>query len=80
MCIRDSTYAKYGLDVEIQQGGPQVNNRPMLAAGKVDFLMAGNLLQSMDNVRNGIPTIVVASYFEKDPQILICLLYTSRCV
>ena len=46
--------------------------------------MAGNLLQSMDNVRNGIPTIVVASYFEKDPQILMahkgCLLYTSRCV
>ncbi len=67
----DGTYAKYGLDVEIQQGGPQVNNRPMLAAGKVDFLMAGNLLQSMDNVRNGIPTIVVASYFEKDPQILM---------
>lgn len=69
--LADGTYAKYGLDVEIQQGGPQVNNRPFLAAGKVDFLMAGNLLQSMDNVRNGIPTIVVASYFEKDPQILM---------
>ena len=69
--LADGTYAKFGLDVEIQQGGPQVNNRPFLAAGKVDFLMAGNLLQSMDNVRNGIPTIVVASYFEKDPQILM---------
>ena len=67
----DGTYAKYGLDVTIEQGGPQVNNRPFLAAGKYDFLMAGNLLQSMDNVRNGIPTIVVASYFEKDPQILM---------
>lgn len=69
--LADGTYAEYGLDVEIQQGGPQVNNRPMLAAGKVDFLMAGNLLQSMDNVRNGIPTVVVASYFEKDPQIMM---------
>ena len=69
--LADGTYAKYGLDVTIEQGGPQVNNRPMLAAGKLDFLMAGNLLQSMDNVRNGIPTIVVASYFEKDPQILM---------
>ena len=69
--LADGTYAKYGLDVEIQQGGPQVNNRPMLAAGKLDFLMAGNLLLSFDNVRNGIPTIVVASYFEKDPQVLI---------
>lgn len=69
--VADGTYAKYGLDVEIQQGGPQVNNRPMLAAGKLDFLMAGNLLLSFDNVRNGIPTVVVASYYEKDPQVLI---------
>jgi NitT/TauT family transport system substrate-binding protein len=69
--LADGTYAKYGLEVEISQGGPQVNNRPMLAAGKLDFLMAGNLLQSMDNVRNAIPTIVVASYFEKDPQVLM---------
>lgn len=69
--LADGTYEKYGLDVEIQQGGPQVNNRPMLAAGKLDFLMTGNLLLSFDNVRNGIPTIVVASYYEKDPQVLI---------
>lgn len=43
----------------------------MLAAGKLDFLMAGNLLLSFDNVRNGIPTVVVASYFEKDPQVML---------
>lgn len=69
--LADGTYEEYGLDVEIQMGGPQMNNRPMLAAGRIDFLMAGNLLLSMDNVRNDIPTIVVASYFEKDPQVLI---------
>lgn len=64
----DGTYKKYGLDVEILQGGPMVNNRPMLPAGKVDFLMGGNLLQSFDNVKNGVPTVVVASIFQKDPQ------------
>lgn len=69
--LADGTYQKYGLDVEIQMGGPQLNNRPLLQAGKIDFLMAGNLLLSMDNVRNEIPTIVVASYFEKDPQVII---------
>ncbi len=69
--LADGTYESYGLDVEIQMGGPQMNNRPLLAAGKIDFLMTGNLLLSIDNVRNGIPTIVVASYFEKDPQVLI---------
>ncbi len=66
--LADGTYKKYGLDVEIQQGGPQVNNRPLLPTGKIDFLMAGNLLQSFDNVKNGVPTIVVASIFQKDPQ------------
>ncbi len=67
----DGTYKRLGLDVEIVQGGPQVNNRPLLAAGKLDFLMAGNLLQSFDNVKNGIPTVVVAAFFQRDPQILM---------
>ncbi|HEX4511726.1 MAG TPA: ABC transporter substrate-binding protein [Burkholderiaceae bacterium] len=69
--VADGTYAKYGLDVEIRQGGPQVNNQPLLAAGRVDFLMTGNLLHSFDNVKNGVPVIVVASIFQKDPQALI---------
>jgi NitT/TauT family transport system substrate-binding protein len=69
--IADGTYARYGLEVTIRPGGPQVNNRPLLAAGKVDFLMAGNLLHSFDNVKNGVPTVVVAAMFQKDPQALI---------
>ena len=69
--VADGTYEKYGLDVEIQPGGPQVNNRPMLAAGRLDFLIAGNLLLSFDNVRNGIPTKVVAAIYQKDPQALM---------
>jgi NitT/TauT family transport system substrate-binding protein len=44
--VADGTYKKYGLDVTIQQGGPQVNNRPLLPAGKIDFLMTGNLLHT----------------------------------
>jgi NitT/TauT family transport system substrate-binding protein len=66
--LADGTYKKYGLDVEIQQGGPQVNNRPLLPTGKIDFLMTGNLLQTFDNIKNGVPTVVVAAIFQKDPQ------------
>ena len=66
--LADGTYKRMGLDVDIQQGGPQVNNRPLLAVGKIDFLMAGNLLLSFDNVKNGVPTTVVAAIFQKDPQ------------
>ena len=69
--VADGTYKKAGLDVTIQPGGPQVNNRPLLPAGRIDFLMTGNLLHSFDNVKNGIPTVVVAAMFQKDPQALI---------
>lgn len=67
----DGTYTKHGLDVEIRQGGPQVNNRPLLPAGRIDFLMTGNLLHSFDNVKQRIPTVVVAAMFQKDPQALL---------
>src|SRR5271166_2465771 len=66
----DGTYLKYGLDVTIQQGGPQVNNRPLLPAGRIDFLLTGNLLHSFDNVKNKVPVIAVAAMFQKDPQAL----------
>ncbi|MBL8360116.1 MAG: ABC transporter substrate-binding protein [Rubrivivax sp.] len=69
--VADGTYKAYGLDVTIQQGGPQVNNRPLLPAGRIDFLMTGNLLHSFDNVKNKVPTVVVAAMFQKDPQALI---------
>jgi NitT/TauT family transport system substrate-binding protein len=67
----DGSYAKAGLAVEIRQGGPQVNNRPLLPAGKVDFLMTGNLLHAFDNAKMGVPTLSVAAVFQKDPQALI---------
>ncbi|MFM9990087.1 MAG: ABC transporter substrate-binding protein [Burkholderiaceae bacterium] len=69
--LADGTYTKAGLNVTIQQGGPQVNNRPLLAAGKIQFLMTGNLLHPFDNVKNGVPTVAVAAMFQKDPQALI---------
>jgi NitT/TauT family transport system substrate-binding protein len=69
--VADGTYRKYGLEVTIQPGGPQVNNRPLLPAGRIDFLMTGNLLHSFDNVKNKVPTVVVASMFQKDPQALL---------
>ena len=69
--LADGTYKKYGLDVEIQQGGPQVNNRPLLATGRIDFLMTGNLLLTFDQVKNGVPVMVVGAIFQKDPQAII---------
>jgi len=69
--VVDGTYAKYGLDVTIVQGGPQANNEMLLAAGRLDFYMGGNLLLAFDAVTRGVPIVVVAGDFQKDPQIMM---------
>jgi len=69
--LADGTYKKYGLDVTIVPGGPNVNNRILLPVGKLDFFMSANSLQSFDAVEHNIPTVAVAASFQKDPQVLI---------
>ena len=69
--VADGTYKKYGLDVTIVPGGPNVNNRILLPVGKIDFFMSANSLQSFNAVEQNVPTIAVAAMFQKDPQVLI---------
>ena len=69
--LADGTYKKYGLDVTIVPGGPNVNNRILLPVGKLDFFMSANSLQTFDAVEHNIPTIAVAVSFQKDPQVLV---------
>ena len=69
--LADGTYKKYGLDVEIVSGGPNVNNRILLPVGKLDFFMSANSLQSFDAVEQKVPTVAVAASFQKDPQVLL---------
>ncbi|MCB1461785.1 MAG: ABC transporter substrate-binding protein [Nitratireductor sp.] len=69
--VADGTYAACGLDVTILPGGPQVNNRALLLAGKIQFHMGGNMLQPFSAVEQGIPVKVVAATFQKEPQVLM---------
>jgi NitT/TauT family transport system substrate-binding protein len=69
--VADGTYKAYGLDVTIVPGGPNVNNRALLIAGKIDFFMTANTLQSFDAVANNVPVVAVAAIFQKDPQVLL---------
>lgn len=69
--LADGTYRKFGLDVTILPGGPNANHRMLLPAGKIDFYMSANSLQSFDAVAQDIPTLAVAAIFQKDPQVLI---------
>src|SRR6202167_1138850 len=67
----DGTYAKYGLDVTIMQGGPQSNGGMLLIAGKIEFFMSGDMIGDFLSVEQNIPTIVVAADFQKDPQMFM---------
>ena len=69
--LADGTYARYGLDVKIIPGGPQANNQLLLAAGRVDFYLGTNMIQAFHAIEQGVPTLVVASLFQKDPIILM---------
>src|SRR4029079_1477661 len=44
----DGTYKKHGLDVTLVPGGPNVNHRLQLIAGRIEFYMSANTLQAFD--------------------------------
>ncbi|MEZ5647431.1 MAG: ABC transporter substrate-binding protein [Alphaproteobacteria bacterium] len=69
--VADGTYRKYGLEVVIEPGGPQRNDRLLLATGKLDFYMGGNLIPSFFAVQQKIPTKVIAAIFQKEPQAIL---------
>ena len=69
--VADGTFEECGLDVTIVPGGPQVNNRAQMLAGRMDFHMGGNMLQAFDAIEEDIPLVVVATAFQKSPQVII---------
>lgn len=69
--VADGTYAECGLDVSILPGGPQVNNRALMLAGKMDFHMGGDMLQAFNAVQQGIPVVMVGATFQKHPQVIL---------
>ena len=69
--VADGTYKACGLDVSIQMGGPQVDGRALLLAGKIDFFMGSNLLDMFNAVEQNIPAVIVAASFQKEPQVML---------
>jgi NitT/TauT family transport system substrate-binding protein len=69
--VADGTYERHGLKVTIRQGGPQVNHSQLIAAGRIDFNMGGNLFGQFNLTQNEVPVITVAAIFQKEPQVLI---------
>jgi len=69
--IATGIYAKYGLEVTLRPGGPQVNGAQLLAAGQLDFDEAPNSFIGLNFAKQTIPMVAIAAFFQKDPQVLI---------
>ena len=68
--VAEGTYRKYGLDVQIRMGGPQVNGLQLLAAGQLDVAMA-DALQVTSAIEQRVPLVAIAATFQKNPTVLI---------
>jgi len=69
--IATGIYRRYGLDVTLRPGGPQVNHAQLLAAGVLDFNIASNSFLPLNYVSGKVPMVAVAALFQKDPSVLI---------
>ncbi|MFO1190348.1 MAG: ABC transporter substrate-binding protein [Alphaproteobacteria bacterium] len=67
----EGIYRRYDLEVDIRQGGPQVNHALLLAAGRLDFNMTPDSFGPLNFAREGVPAVAVAAMFQKDPKVLI---------
>src|SRR5207244_831503 len=68
--VAEGIYKKYGLDVTIKMGGPQVNGLQLLAAGQLDVVM-GDALQVVSAVEQNVPLTAIAATFQKNPAAII---------
>ncbi len=69
--VATGIYKKYGLDVTIVPGGPQTNNPQLLAAGNLDGVMLGGMIEGVNYVKSGVPLVSVAAIYQRHPQVLI---------
>jgi len=68
--LAEGIYKRYGLDVTIRMGGPQLNVYQLLLAGQVDFAM-GYDVATINAVARGLPLVTVAATFQADPAVMI---------
>ena len=69
--VATGIYKKYGLDVTVKMGGPQVNIMQLMAANQADCIMGSSDQQMLVARSNGLPVVTLASIFQKDPQVFI---------
>jgi NitT/TauT family transport system substrate-binding protein len=65
--VATGIYKKYGLDVTVKSGGPQVNGVQLLLANQADFIMNYDFAV-LQGVERGLPLVTVGAPFQFDMQ------------
>src|SRR4051812_47344900 len=68
--VATGIFRRHGLEVEIRQGGPQVDLNALLLAERVDVIES-NGFAAFNFARDNLPGITIAALFQKDPRILV---------
>ena len=63
-------YRDYGLDADIQNGGPTRDNNKELLAGRVDTIVSDGFA-AVDYVIKGLPFLCAAAMMQKDPRAIL---------
>ena len=63
-------FRQHGIEVEIRQGGPQVDLNALLLGGRVDIIES-NGFAAFNFARDNLPGITIAALFQKDPRVLL---------
>ena len=63
-------YKKYGLEVDIRSGGPQLNGMQLLLSKRADVII-GYDLQLLEGIQRGFQAKAIAAPFQYDPQGLL---------
>ena len=68
--LASGLYKRYGLDVTVKMGGPQVNSIQLLAADQADFIMNRDFAV-LQGVSKGLPLVTVLAPMQFDAQGLL---------
>lgn len=63
-------YKKYGIDIDLRMGGPQMAPSQVLLGGRVDMVMASGF-EAIHFVREKVPFLCIGTMFQKNPTVLI---------
>src|SRR5213595_3013172 len=63
-------YKEHGLEVEVRQGGPQLDVNALLLAGRADVVET-DAFRTFNFARDNVPGLAIAALFQKDLRALL---------